>query len=169
MRKLAIILAIVLSVVVIVAVLLVVGIRRMLVEQTDAQAYVDRVLPAAFAEWDSDLFFEETTPEFKNVTSSEKLDSLFEICADRLGKMKRYRGAQGNTTVWFPRRPDGETARGFYTAVVDFEKDVARVQVEVVKRDDAWKIVYFFVNSNALLIQPGAEGETPSPAATEDS
>ncbi len=169
MKRVGIILGIVLSVVVIVVILVVLGMRRMFVEQTDGQAYVDRVLPVALADWDSDRFFEETAPEFQQVTSPENLDSLFEICADRLGTMKRYRGAQGNAKVWFPRRPDGESARGFYTAVVDFEKDVARVQVEIVKRDDAWKIVYFFVNSNALLIQPGTEGQTPSPAVAEES
>ena len=159
MRKLAVILAIILSVVVVIAILLGLGIRRTVLEQAEGQAYVERVLPACLREWNSDLLFKETAPDFKQVTSSVELDSLFRVCADRLGSMKGYRGVQGNVTVWYRRRPDGETARGFYVAIVDFEEDVARVEVEIVKRDGRWRIIYFYLTSNAFLSPPEPSGE----------
>jgi hypothetical protein len=122
-------------------------------KQLDAEslAYVDTVVPVIVEKWDQKELEKRESIEFRGNTSSAQLSKLFNIFK-KLGKFKKYNGAQGATSVSYFTGTD-KTISGKYTARAEFEHGMATIYLYLFKRDKEWQIAGFRVDSPLFIEQ----------------
>lgn len=116
----------------------------------EAKAYVDQVLTTIVGTWSAPIFLENASPELLQSAPPEKVRPLLEMFGRRLGTLKRYHGA-ARETYFFTITTHGRVLSYTYLADAEFEHAPAKIRVRAIWRDGQWKLVDFFVYSDALL------------------
>lgn len=139
----------------------------------ESKAYTDTAIPAIAAQWDIYRLMQDASPELLAAIEKSQgagkisLGDLFKLFSERLGKLKRYDGANGQATMRY-EPGKGKTVSAEYKARGVFEKGAATIDVGLLKRDGAWKIASFHVNSPSLLQAPAPQpAQAPQPAKAE--
>lgn len=115
-----------------------------------SKAYVDAAVPAIVSQWSEEELTARAAPQLMESATPDQLHRLFKGVG-RLGAMKEYCGAQGQSNV-FVSPTKGKTVSATYIACAKFENGDARIQMVLLKdKDDHWKIAGFRVDSPALL------------------
>ena len=110
----------------------------------EARAYLDEVVPIIVTYWDPKELINRASPEFLQVYSAERVESLFDSFSDLMGPLKEYRGAKGKIKI-------GTTTKGKPIILADyqvravFEKAPAKIEIQMIRRDDKWQIGGFRV------------------------
>lgn len=118
--------------------------------EPEGKGYVDRVAPAIVRAWSAEALVAQASPELLSVAPREKIAALLEVFARRLGALERYGGAsRQHYFVTFTL--EGPVVTMLYTADAAFEKGPATLRVRTVRRGGQWKLVEFYVQSDALL------------------
>jgi hypothetical protein len=115
----------------------------------ESKAYVDRVVPSIVGSWDSKDLLSYASPELLKVAPLDQIDPLFEIAAQKLGKLKAYKGSKGGVSV--NATPQGKVITAAYVAQAAFEKADATVRILVIKHGSKWQVLGFVVDSPALV------------------
>jgi hypothetical protein len=111
----------------------------------EARAYLDEVVPIIVTYWDPKELINRASPEFLQVYPAERVESLFDSFSDLMGPLKEYKGAKGKITI-------GTTTKGKPIIIADyqvraaFEKAPAKIEIQMIRRNNEWKIVGFRVS-----------------------
>lgn len=117
----------------------------------ESQEYVNKVLPDIFDDWDHKLLYNNADSEFRNVLSSYELKEFMDSISSKLGKMKVYEGAQGESKTMIMNFKKNISAN--YSANFKFENGPASVTVNLIKINDKWYIHGINFDSPAFLSQ----------------
>lgn len=116
----------------------------------ESKLYVDLNLPQIIDNWKVEALTKRASPELMKVAPREKIEELFKVCSDKLGPMKEYKGSKGQSTIAF-KAEKGKLITGAYVAEAIFEKAPATIKISIIKRNNDWQILEFFVNSDAMM------------------
>lgn len=110
----------------------------------ESKAFVDKAIPTIVASASKELLFQLATPELRESTKPEDLNTLFDIFS-RLGPLVAYEGATGDATMSYMAGTGG-TVSATYVANAKFQNGTATFRIVVLKRDDRWMIHNFNIN-----------------------
>jgi hypothetical protein len=114
----------------------------------ESKAYVDAAIPAIFTNWNKNEFASRTSPEFRKVVTDDQLDRMFRS-GTALGRMMTFDSAEGHADISVsPQAGKMITAR--YNAKAYFEKGNAFITLDIIKHDNHWQIMAFYVNGPKL-------------------
>ncbi len=129
--------------------------------EADSKAYVDKVAPVLFKDWDSTLILAEADPDLKNFadTNKDAFDKGIQSFKDAVGSMKTYKGA---TLLGKPTEGPDHTVVAGYSVEADFEKGTSKVLVTTTLRGGKWQMGLFNLDPQAEL-QRMTKALTPNP------
>jgi len=116
-----------------------------------SKAYVDAAVPAIVSSWNEQELLSRASPEFQKAAKPADVDRLFRWFRT-LGQLQKYEGSQGQATINVTPQT-GKEVSARYVAKALFEHGEASIEVGLIKRDDAWQITGFKLNSAALAPQ----------------
>jgi hypothetical protein len=116
----------------------------------ESKAYVDDSVVTITAHWSADELLRRSTPNFRQITSLDDLQGLFDAARTALGPLVDYGGSKGDSMV-SAIVGSGTTISAKYVARAKFQKGDADLQLTLLKIDGGWKIEGFHINSNALM------------------
>ena len=111
----------------------------------ESKAYVDDAVPAIVSSWDVQALFNRASPELLKSMSPGEADRLF-AAFRKLGKMQKYGGSKGQAFIGWDLNK-GRTVTARYTAIASFNVDVVQIEISLIKHNDRWQIVGFFLKS----------------------
>lgn len=112
----------------------------------ESKAYVDKVVPAIFDDWNTDELYKYTSSEFESVTKKSEAEYVMGVSKKYLGKLKVYQGSQGESLT-FINNTDGKKVWGEYVSSVVYEKGRAQILITLTYKDKEWSIYRFRVES----------------------
>ncbi len=129
--------------------------------EADSKAYVDKVAPVIFKDWDKTLILAEADPDLKNYadTNKEVFEAGLQSFKDALGSMKTYKGA---TLLGQPAEGPDKTLVAGYSVEADFEKGTSKIIVTTTLHDGKWQMGLFNLDPQAEL-QRMTKAMTPNP------
>ena len=142
---LAIIGALAIFVVGVFAILVVIGLNAIKPLTAEAEAYADASIPAIATEWDGAALSRRASPELLAELTDEKLEGVMTFGAKNLGPMTEYQGATCLIVDFRMSANDGETVQASCDARAEHEGGGAGYSVALIKRNDAWSLLSFFV------------------------
>ncbi|MBI2486773.1 MAG: hypothetical protein HYW01_07420 [Deltaproteobacteria bacterium] len=110
----------------------------------EAKAYLDEVVPIIVTSWDPKELINRVSPEFLQVYPAEKVELLFNVLSKQIGPLKEYKGSTGKVKLTVTSK--GELIIADYVAKAVFEKAPAKIQIQMIRRNNEWKIVGFRVS-----------------------
>ncbi len=116
-----------------------------------ARVYVEQSLPTVIARWNVNDLVSQASPELLDALPEAKRTALYNLCADRLGRLQTVRSVQGTSFVRFWTFPWSLTIGGQFVADVQFEKAAAHVTVRTIRRGGEWRYAFLGVNSDAFV------------------
>jgi hypothetical protein len=151
MKKLFTILGVIFTVIIVIIVIAAaIFIPRTLKLDREATAYIQDAVPKIVTNWNSQELVDRATPELLAAGESrDKLDRLF-IMFQRLGSFKHLDKPEG-TVVSSAYTGTGTVTTGNYKALGEFEKGKARIEIQLQRVGNTWKINGFHIFSDALL------------------
>ena len=108
-----------------------------------SKAYVDQAVPLIVSSWNPQKLISRVHPEFLNQIPKDDITALFNMCSEKLGKLKEYKGSEGQANIDFS--PRGKTLTAKYRAQASFEKGDAQITINIMQNNGKWQIVGFFV------------------------
>ncbi len=129
--------------------------------EADSKAYVDKVAPVIFKDWDTTLILAEADPDLKNYadTNKEVFEKGIQSFKDAVGSMKAYKGA---TLLGKPTEGPDHTVVAAYSVEADFEKGTSKIMLTTTLRDGKWQMGLFNLDPQAEL-QRMTKAMTPNP------
>jgi hypothetical protein len=129
--------------------------------EIDSKAYVDKVAPVIFKDWDTSLILTEADPDLKNFsdTNKESFEKGIQSFKDAVGSMKAYKGA---TLLGKPTEGPDKTVVAAYSVEADFEKGTSKIMVTTTLRDGKWRMGLFNLDPQAEM-QRITKAMTPNP------
>jgi hypothetical protein len=127
----------------------------------DSKAYVDKVAPVIFKDWDTALILGEADPDLKNYADTNKdvFEKGIQSFKDAVGSMKTYKGA---TLLDKPTEGPDKTVTAAYSVEANFEKGTSKIMLTTTLRDGKWKMGIFNLDPQAEL-QRMMRAMTPNP------
>lgn len=123
----------------------------------EGKTYVDAVVQRIAKDWDDAALMAEASPEMLHVASRDQIRALFQTFGERLGALKGYGGAT-RETYFVNFTMSGRVLTLTHTAPAVFENGPATIRVRTIRRDGQWKVLDFYVQSEALVREPGGVG-----------
>jgi hypothetical protein len=105
----------------------------------ESKAFVDTLVPAIAANWDSKALLQHASTEFIESAPPEKLSEAFSQFS-RLGRMLNYEGSSGDSKMFYSTSA-GNTITAQYAAKARFENGEAMFQLSLVKRGQQWQVI----------------------------
>ena len=116
----------------------------------EATAYIQDAVPKIVTNWNSQELVDRAAPELMATAKSrDQIDRLF-VMFRQLGSFKHLDKPEG-TVVSSAYTGTGTVTVGNYKAQAEFEKGEARIEIQLRRVGDAWKINGFRIFSDALL------------------
>lgn len=115
-----------------------------------SKAYVDEVAPIILTSWNTQELLNRASPELLKFVPIDKLNTLFNMLSEKLGRLKEYKGSEGEAKINIIF-PGGRTVRAEYIVRAVFEKGDAEVMVTLIQHNNKWRIQGFHVSSEALM------------------
>ena len=151
---LAVIGAFAIGFVAIIGILFVIGMQRAGPLLEEAHVFTDEAVPAITTEWNGDELWSRAAPELKQAMGNNGLAQLMSAGSFQLGRLVEYNNAECALTAYEFRTGVGEQALAQCTGKAEYEKAIAGYTLNAIKRDDAWKILGFFVLAEEATDQP---------------
>jgi len=151
MKKLFTILGVIFAVIIVVFIIAAaIFIPRTLKLDHEATAYIQDAVPKIVTNWNSQELVDRATPELMAATKSrDQVDRLF-VMFRQLGSFKHLDKPEG-TVVSSAYTGTGTVTVGSYKAHAEFEKGEARIEIQLRRVGDTWKINGFRIFSDALF------------------
>jgi len=116
----------------------------------ESARYVDDAVIAITAHWNTDELLNRASPEFKKITTRDRLMSIFDAISGALGPLVDYEGAKGDATIK-TMMGSGTTITAIYKARAKYQKGSAEITLRLIKINDTWMIEGFHVGSNQVI------------------
>lgn len=113
-----------------------------------SKQYADTAVVAIVSDWNSAELERRMSPEFKAIVKEGDTSRLFGMLS-RLGKLKEYRGSQGQSNMSVTTQ-QGKVISASYLCKAEFETGPAEIQLALIQHDGEWQILGFHVNSNVF-------------------
>ena len=110
----------------------------------EAKAYLDEVVPVIVSSWNPKKLINHSSPEFLQVFPAKKVELLFGAFSEQMGPLKEYNGATGKIKIGISPRGNPIIIADYLADAV-FEKAPAKIEIQMIWRDDKWQIVGFRV------------------------
>lgn len=127
------------------AILVVIGLNAIKPLTAEATAYADAAIPAIATEWDGAALMQRASPELKAELTDEKLQGVMTFGTKHLGAMTDYQGATCLIVDFQMNTGDSERVQASCDARAEHEGGGAGYSLALVKRNDAWSLLSFFV------------------------
>jgi hypothetical protein len=114
----------------------------------ESKAYADTAIPAVITTWSEKELLDRASPELKKAVTTDKMDRMFRWFAT-LGSLQKCEPAEGQAVMSVTPQT-GKMVSAQYTAKAKFEKAEATIKLGLIKHDDQWQILSFYVDSPAL-------------------
>ncbi len=115
----------------------------------ESKAYADSAIPAIVTGWNEQELLARASPEFKQAVTNDQLDRLFRWVRS-LGQLQKCEPSQGHALMSATTQT-GKMISARYTAEAKFQKGKATIKLGLIKHEDQWQIVNFYVDSPALV------------------
>ena|ERR1700730_10482138 len=115
----------------------------------ESKAYADSAIPAIVSTWSEKALLDHASPEFKRAVTIDQLDRLFRWVSG-LGQLQKCEPAQGQSLMSATTQT-GKRISAQYNAKATFQKGQATIKLGLIKHDDHWQILSFYVDSSALV------------------
>lgn len=115
----------------------------------ESKAYVDRAVPQIVASWDPKELLNRASPELLKVAPAEKVEVMFKMFSEKLGKYKEYKGSKGDSLVNIT--PQGKVVTAAYMTQATFEEGDATIRIRAIKHGARWQILEFYVDSKVFM------------------
>jgi hypothetical protein len=151
MKKLFTILGVIFAVIIAIFIIAAaIFIPRTLKLDHEAVSYIQDAVPKIVTNWNSQELIDRATPELLAAAKkNDEIDRLF-VMFQRLGSFKHLDKPEG-TVVSSAYTGTGTVTVGNYKAHAEFEKGEARIEIQLRRVGDTWKINGFRIFSDALL------------------
>lgn len=116
----------------------------------DAKAYIDKIIPIITISWSSEELINHASPEFLEEMPPEKIELLFDILSKHIGPLEEYKGANGKIEISISSEGKLITI-GDYMAEAVFKNGPAKIRIQLIRRNDEWKIFGFLVKVKVKL------------------
>lgn len=110
----------------------------------ECRAFVSESLPPILRSWDPRELNKVAAPELIASMTPGKLRDLFEAFDRHLGTFESLGEWEGQARMNVTTQ-QGKVVVGRYETTARFARGPGRVTVEAVKRDEGWRIVYFWI------------------------
>ena len=115
----------------------------------ESKKFTEEVVPLMTGSCDSPRLAEIASPELLEVTSMEKLQHVCRYFSKKLGRLKNTTETLGDVKISF--LPKGQQITATYMVESQFEKGIAQSQIVLIRHNDKWQVLSFYLNSDALL------------------
>jgi hypothetical protein len=107
----------------------------------ESRAFADAALTAIVGQWSEKALLDRASPEFKEKTTIDQLDSYFRGCS-QLGPLQHADPMQGQAGIFYDI-VHGTKITGHYTTKAQFENGEATVSLNLIKHGSQWQILGF--------------------------
>ena len=115
----------------------------------ESRAYADAAIPAIVSGWSEKDLVDRASPEFKKAVTQQQLDQMFHWFMS-LGRLQKCEPAQGQAGISVTPQT-GKIISGQYAAKAKFEKGDATIKLALIKHENQWQVLSFYVDSPALV------------------
>jgi hypothetical protein len=115
----------------------------------ESRAYADATIPAIVSGWSQKELVDRASPEFKKAVTQQQLDQMFHWFTS-LGRLQKCEPAQGQAGISVTPQT-GKVISGQYAAKTKFEKGDATIKLALIKHENQWQVLSFYVDSPALV------------------
>ncbi len=115
----------------------------------EAKAFIEETVRALGASWNKQEVLKRSSIEFAKEVTDAQMDGITKICAERLGPLDTYYGADGKVGVFYSAEY-GKYLQGQYIAEANFQKGKGKISVSVLKRKGKWQLLGFLVDSEVF-------------------
>jgi len=115
----------------------------------ESMAYADAAIPAIVSGWSEKELVDRASPEFKKAVTQQQLDQMFHWFTS-LGRLQKCEPAQGQAGISVTPQT-GKVISGQYAAKAKFEKGDATIKLALIKHENQWQVLSFYVDSPALV------------------
>ncbi len=116
----------------------------------ESKLFIDQLIPSIITEWNARDLVQHASPEFLKVSPEPSLLSFFRMLEQRLGKLKKFSGSEGEATISLSLTK-GKKNFAQYRLQAEFEKGPATIDVGLVKNHGKWQVLSFRVNSDLII------------------
>jgi hypothetical protein len=151
MKKLFTILGVIFAVIIVIIVIAAaIFIPGAIKRDHEAMSYIKDAVPKIVTNWNSQELIDRATPEL--LAAAKKNDEIERLFAmfQRLGAFKHLDEPEGSV-VSSAHTGTGTVTVGNYKAHAEFDKGEARIEIQLRRVGDTWKINGFRIFSDALL------------------
>ena len=115
----------------------------------ESRAYADVAIPAIVNGWSEKELVDRASPEFRKAVTQQQLDQMFHWFTS-LGRLQKCEPAQGQAGISVTPQT-GKVISGQYAAKANFEKGDATIKLALIKHENQWQVLSFYVDSPALV------------------
>jgi|GEM_PF-7056093 len=127
------------------AILVVIGFNTIKPLTAEATAFADEAIPAIAAEWDGDELQQRLSRELRAELTNNEIEGIMSFAAKNLGALTEYAGATCAVVNYQVTTADGELVQASCEARADHELGGAGYSLNLLKRDDEWSFLAFFI------------------------
>ncbi len=128
------------------------------------RAFLAEVVPPILESWDPQKLTQVASPELIASAPPEKVSEMFNVFRSRLGAFQSLGEFQGRAEMNATTQ-HGAMTMGQYQAAAQFTRGPGQVIVHTVKRDGAWRILYFRINWD-ISLEAGSAPSTSAPSSS---
>ena len=115
----------------------------------ESRTYADAAIPAIVGGWSEKELVDRASPEFKKAVTQQQLDQMFHWFTS-LARLQKCEPAQGQAGINVTPQT-GKVISGQYAAKAKFEKGDATIKLALIKHENQWQVLSFYVDSPALV------------------
>jgi hypothetical protein len=115
----------------------------------ESKQFAEATVLAVTSTWEPKELEKRASAEFKSVTTPVKIKEIFGLYAKLLGKLKTHQAPNGEANISVINGRKQISAK--YYAQAEFDSGPANIEITMVKRDNAWWITGFNINSDAFI------------------
>ena len=130
--------------------------------QQESETYADGMLSRVGKEWDPAELKKEASDEFLKATSDEALAGFMNLIRTKLGAYKSHSTFK-MSNINMQNNNGVSTTNITLAAPGQFEKGPGNIEIDLVKRDDTWKVVNLNIKSDLL------KGPAPAESRADDT
>lgn len=138
-----------------------VGVRKAGPILEAAHAYADDTIAAVGADWDVDELLARGAPELLQAGTREEFLQVTELGKRAVGSITEAQPAACELTQYLYTSNEGEVAQATCAATAQHERGAVQYQLNLIYRDDAWKLLFFFFNAEVEENAPVVVMVTP--------
>ena len=142
------------------------GIRKVGPLLEAAHSFADDTITAVGTDWDVDELLSRASPEMRSVATTAQFKEVTDLGKRSVGALVSATPAQCTLTQYTYTTAEGEVGQANCTATATHERGGVSYQLNLIYRDDAWKLLLFVFNAEITEDAP-VQVDFTAPALTQ--